>query len=96
MPTISASVSWLTRGILAADIGLRINPIRQRVYIDLTTGAFYGVNFTDKAIMAGIANRVTAGYRGERVDLGLELSHLYDLVADQNLLIVGVRGAIRF
>ncbi len=80
----------------AADIGFRINPIRERVYVDVTTGAFYGLNFRDTHLMAGIANRVTAGYRGERVDLGLDISHFYDLIGDENLVIVGVRGALRF
>jgi hypothetical protein len=47
--------------------------------------------------MAGIANRVSAGYRGERVDLGLDVSHFRDYVGDnQDLLIIGVRGAVRF
>ena len=36
-----------TRGILAADLGLRVAPIRPRVYVDVATGAFTGVNFTD-------------------------------------------------
>jgi hypothetical protein len=79
-----------------ADIGLRINPIGSRIYVDVTTGAFYGVNINDATLMAGIANRVSAGYRGERVDLGLDVSHFHDYVGDQNLLIIGVRGAIRF
>ena len=79
-----------------ADIGLRINPIGRRIYVDVTTGAFYGINITDAKFMAGIANRVSAGYRGERVDLGLDVSHFHDYVGDQNLLIIGVRGAIRF
>jgi hypothetical protein len=79
------------------DIGLRINPIGRRVYVDVTTGAFYGVNITDRKFMAGIANRVSAGYRGERVDLGLDVSHFRDYVGDnQDLLIIGVRGAVRF
>jgi hypothetical protein len=85
-----------TRVMPAADIGFRINPIGRRVYVDVTTGAFYGLNFTDTKFMIGIANRVSAGYRGERVDLGLDVSHFHDYVGDQNLLIIGVRGAIRF
>jgi hypothetical protein len=85
-----------TRGLEAAEIGLRINPIRERVYVDVTTGAFFGANFTDTELMAGIANRLSAGYRGDRVDLGLDLNHLYDLVGDEHLLIVGVRGGVRF
>ncbi|PWB58135.1 MAG: hypothetical protein C3F18_03020 [Nitrosomonadales bacterium] len=85
-----------TRIFQAADIGLRINPISERVYVDLTTGAFFGANVTDTKLMAGIANRLSAGYRGERIDLGLDLSHLYDLVSDEHLVIVGVRGGVRF
>ena len=46
--------------------------------------------------MAGIANRLSAGYRVERADLGLDLEHLRDFVADQDLVIVGVRTAVRF
>jgi hypothetical protein len=84
------------RGFQAADIGLRINPIGKRIYVDVTTGAFVGANFTDTELMAGIANRISAGYRGERVDLGLDLSHLRDFVADEDLVIVGVRTAVRF
>lgn len=84
------------RFLETVDVGLHINPISERVYVDLTTGAFFGVNITDREVMAGIANRVTAGYRGERVDLGLDLSHFYDLVAGENLVVVGVRGTFRF
>jgi hypothetical protein len=84
------------RALLAADIGLRINPIRERVYVDLTTGAFYGVNVTDGELMLGIANRLTAGYRGERVDLGLDLSQLYDFMGKRNLVIVGVVGGVKW
>jgi hypothetical protein len=84
------------RGFQAADIGLRINPIGKRVYVDVTTGAFVGANFTDNETMAGIANRISVGYRGERVDLGLDFNYLRDMVADENLVIVGVRGGVRF
>ena len=79
-----------------ADVGVRISPIRERVYVDLTTGAFLGLGIEDRELMSGIASRVTAGYRGESMDLGLELSHLWDLVGDENIVIVGVRGAYRF
>ena len=85
-----------TRAFQAGDIGLRINPIGKRVYVDVTTGAFMGLNVTDNEMMAGIANRISAGYRGERVDLGLDLNHLRDFVADEDLVIVGVRSAVRF
>jgi len=78
-----------------ADVGFRVNPIRQRVYVDLTTGAFLGLDITDLELISGIASRVSAGYRGESMDLGLELSHLWDLVGDEHLVIVGVRGAFR-
>lgn len=84
------------RAFQAGEIGLRINPIGKRVYVDVTTGAFLGQNFTDNELMAGIANRLSAGYRGERADLGLDLEHLRDFVADQDLVIVGVRTAVRF
>jgi hypothetical protein len=85
-----------TRGLLSTDVGLRINPIGARVYVDVTTGAYFGANFTDNELMAGIANRLSAGYRGDRVDLGLDLNYLRDFVGDKNLVIVGVRGAVRF
>ncbi len=85
-----------TRALAVGDIGFRINPIGRRVYVDVTTGAFYGINISDTKFMLGIANRVSAGYRGERVDLGLDVSHFHDYVGDQNLLIIGVRGAVRF
>lgn len=84
------------RAFEAVDIGIRINPIGQRVYVDLTTGAFFGLNITDMEFMTGIANRITGGYRGESVELGLDIQHLYDFVARENLVIVGVRGGLRF
>lgn len=77
-------------------MGLRINPIRRRVYVDLNTGGFRGANFPDYELMAGIANLVTAGYRGDSADLGLDLTYFWDLVGDEHLVIVGVRGVIRF
>jgi hypothetical protein len=79
----------------AADVGLRVHGIRQRLYVDLATGAFFGANITDRELMSGIASRVSAGYRGEAVDLGLELTHLWDLVGDENMVIIGIRGAFR-
>ncbi len=85
-----------TRTFKAGDIGLRINPIGKRVSVDLTTGAFMGQNFTDNELMAGIAKCISAGYRGERVDLGLDLDYLRDFVAKNDLVIVGVRSAVRF
>jgi hypothetical protein len=84
------------RWFQTVDIGLRINPIGKRVYVDVTTGAFLGANFTDNETMAGIANRISAGYRGERVDLGLDFNYLRDMVVGENLVIVGVRGGVRF
>ncbi len=84
------------RAFEAVDLGLRINPIRARVYVDLTTGAFFGANFTDSELMAGIANRLSAGYRGERMDLGLDLAQFYDFLSGENLVIVGVMASGRF
>jgi hypothetical protein len=85
-----------TRVIGIGDIGVRINPIRARVYVDLATGAYLSANFGNNDIPAGIASRVSAGYRGERIDFGLEANHFKDLVGNDDLLIIGVRGAYRF
>lgn len=78
------------------DVGVRLTPVGRTAYIDLATGGFAGGNISDAAMMAGIAARLSAGYRGDRSDLGLDVQQLWDLAGGEDLLLVGVRGTVNF
>ncbi len=84
------------RLLSVGDVGVHLTPVGRTAYIDLTTGGFFGANIADATVMAGIAAHISAGYRSDRIDFGLDAQQLWDLAGGEDLLLVGVRGTVNF
>ncbi|WLE98056.1 MAG: DUF4157 domain-containing protein [Candidatus Electrothrix communis] len=75
---------------LTGEAGLRLTRITPRIYVDVLGGALVGYGFSDKQIMTGVSSTIQAQYTGKQVDLGIILKNLYDIIGNQNILVVGV------
>ena len=75
------------------NLGLRIMRITPRVYVDMSTGAAFGYNISDDKLMVGIANALKFKYTGSEVDMGVVFKNVYDIIGNQNILVVGVSGS---
>ena len=74
-------------------LGLRIMRRTPRIYVDISSGVAFGYNISDKKLIAGVVSALKVRYTGSKIDFGIVLKNMYDIIGKRNILVVGVSGS---